>query len=93
MSQITGVGEIHREGAYTIREFCRRTGLSTDRIRHYVPVRRLANRSFVLGADFVEYLQQQPKLMPAPRRAYPGMNPQGTAEPPQGPSDLSEQQG
>ena len=64
MSQQNGIGEIHPQAAYTMREFCRRTGISYQKARNYIPCRKMAARSFVLGEDFVEYLRQQPKLLP-----------------------------
>jgi hypothetical protein len=64
--QNAGTGEIHPQGAYTMREFCRRTGISYQKARNYIPARKLANRSFVLGEDFVEYLREQPILKPRP---------------------------
>jgi hypothetical protein len=49
-------GEIRADCAYTIREFCRRTGIGRERVTERFTVRRMANKRFVLGRDFIEAL-------------------------------------
>jgi hypothetical protein len=59
-----GFGEIRPDSAYTAREFCRRTGISFHRLREYLPVRRLAGRTYVLGSDLIAALgppEKRPK--------------------------------
>lgn len=57
-------GEIRPDSMYSVREFCRRTGLSRYRIPENVPIRKVAGRAFVLGADFISSLgppEKRPK--------------------------------
>lgn len=50
------VGEIRSDCAYTVREFCQRTGLGFQKVHEKFTVRRMAGRRFVLGRDFIEAL-------------------------------------
>ena len=61
------IGEIRTDAAYPVRVFCKRVGMSAHRVRNYVTGRRVGGRAYVLGADFVDYLKRQPKLMPQPK--------------------------
>lgn len=57
-------GEIRADAAYTIREFCARTGIGHERVKERFVVRRMANKRFVLGRDFIEALAVEPVTVP-----------------------------
>jgi hypothetical protein len=52
-------GEIRADCAYTVREFCQRTGLGFQRVHEKFTVRRMAGRRFVLGRDFLDALSSE----------------------------------
>lgn len=52
-------GEIRADCAYTIREFCARTGMGYQRVHKYFKARRLAGRRFILGRDFINALSSE----------------------------------
>lgn len=59
-----GAGEIRREAVYSVREFCRRTGISRDTVRRYIKPRHIAGKAYVLGEEFVELVKSQPTTLP-----------------------------
>jgi len=52
-------GEIRGDAAYTVREFCRRTGMGYQRVHKHFTSRRLGGRRFILGRDFIEALSRE----------------------------------
>lgn len=59
-------GEIRADAAYTVKEFCARTGIGQERVKERFKVRRMANKRFVLGRDFIEALAQDQPAGPRP---------------------------
>lgn len=51
-------GEIRADCAYTVREFCQRTGMGHRRVHEYFKARRMAGRRFILGRDFIDALSK-----------------------------------
>lgn len=49
-------GEIRADCAYTVREFCRRTGLGHQHVHRTLKARWMARRRFILGRDFIDAL-------------------------------------
>ncbi len=60
---VTECGEITRESCYMLSEFQKRTGMKRDAMRTArragLKVRYLHGRGFVLGSDWLAYLESQ----------------------------------
>jgi hypothetical protein len=58
----TTPGVIAADECYRLDEFCRRAGLTASAMRAArragLPVRRQGKRAFVIGADWIQFLQQ-----------------------------------
>jgi len=69
------VGEISAACAYTIAEFSRRTGLGRWAIRSLrrdgLVVHRAAGRNFILGQDWITYLEGNPSGTSGPEGRVP----------------------
>lgn len=74
----TAPGIISRDASYTVREFCRRTGLGryalTQARRAGLKVRASGQNRFILGSDWLDYLASLDE--PLPRRSKAEVDPQ-----------------
>lgn len=63
----TSSGEIRADAVYGLSEFMERSGLRSWAVRSMrrngLPVRRCGSRSFIKGADFIAFVEQNGKLV------------------------------
>jgi len=57
-------GEIRSDCAYTVREFCKRTGIGGRHVHEHFTARRMAGKRFILGRDFIAALMDDDRPLP-----------------------------
>lgn len=55
-------GEIRADCAYTVREFCQRTGLGHEHVHKTLKARWMNRKRFILGQDFIDALRSEAAL-------------------------------
>jgi hypothetical protein len=58
------IGEIRADCVYTVREFCKRTGIGSRHVHEHFVARRMAGRRYILGQDFIDALKDETRVAP-----------------------------